>query len=116
MQARELVLLDPLGGELRREALELRANLVRLTDLARVRHADDRASVRLQLDDAVRLKLAQRLPYRRATDLELRGQHLLAKPRAARDLAAQHAGLERGRDAVDERISLGVAVTIYART
>ena len=78
VQARELLLLDPLGSELRPEALELRANLVRLADLPRGRPADDRASVRLQLDDAVRLELAQRLAHRRAADLELRGQRLLA--------------------------------------
>ena len=78
----ELIVTDPPRSELGRKAFELRANLIGLANLAGRRAADKRPTMRNQLDNAVRLQLAQRLPHRRPTHTELRRKRLLPQPRA----------------------------------
>jgi hypothetical protein len=53
----ELLMPDSHGRQLGGEALELRAHLIGIADLARREAADMRASVRPQLDEPTRLEL-----------------------------------------------------------
>ncbi len=87
--------LDPLGGELRSQPLELGAHLVRIPDLARRRPPHEGPAIGLQLDEAARLELPERLADRRSTDAELLGERLLPEPRPRDELAAHHARLQR---------------------
>ena len=98
----QLAVLDHLGGEPRRQALELRAHLVRLADVAGRGAPDERAAPRDERDQPFGLELAQRLADRRPADPEVRGERLLPEPQAHRVAARRDRPPDRARDLVDE--------------
>src|SRR5204862_2000062 len=107
VQAPQLVVADPRRRELGGESLELGAHLVRLADLPRRRPAHDRPAVRLELDDAARLQLAQRLADGCPRHAELARERLLAQALPRGELAGEDACVDRRGEAVDERWAFG---------
>ena len=89
VQVVELLALDrrqPLGGEAGARRLEL---ALRLQHVGELRHADardDAATPRIDLDEAARAELAQRLTDRRARDAELVGERFLFELLAGGDV------------------------------
>ena len=86
--------------DLGREALELRANEERLSELLPREHAHPDAAVRLEGDEPQRREAPQGLAHRGPADLELLGEMLLAKHAAGWDLAGDDRLLEREREIV----------------
>jgi hypothetical protein len=107
VQPVELVVADPCCGELGRKRLELRTHFVCLADLARRQSPDERAAMRLELDEPARLELPQRLADRCPADAELGGERALPEARAGGNVPVQHPPLEVGGELVDERPTLG---------
>src|SRR5262249_17291395 len=91
LQSQELLAGGALGRELGGGRLGRGAHLVGAAGLARGEPADDGAPVRLQLDEAVRLELAQSLPHRRPAHPELLRESFLAQACPRRQVAAEHA-------------------------
>ena len=63
---------------------------------------DDRAAVRVELDEAFLLQLTQRLAHGSAADPELGRQRDLEQPGAGRDLAAEDPGAQAEQDVLAE--------------
>ena len=70
-----------------------------------------RAAVRLQLDEALARKPAERLAQRRAADAELCGERLLSQPRPSLERAVKNARAHGLVDAIDDADDLDPAVS-----
>ena len=103
--------VDPRGGALGGEPLELGAQLVDLLHLAAGRGADDRAAVRAQRHQAGALELGQRLTDRGPADLETGAQLVLREAFAERDPAVEDVALQAMGDLVGEARRRGPAGT-----